>query len=826
MGSYNNLPERSRRPVNRNPQGSRNQAGNQNNTNQSRPSRNKRSSASVMRGVKGTFSIIGKTFVTIFLIMVITGSIVASVMTVYIVNFLDDQTEFDLRNLELNYTTTLYAKNAESGEDYPLQVIKGNENRIWVDFDKIPKQMQLAAMAAEDKRFQTHQGVDWKMTFKAFLKMVFGGETTGGSTITQQLIKNISGDKQVRIDRKLREIFRALALEKEYSKDDIMEAYLNTATTGNNVYGVQAAANLFFDKNVDELDTAESAAIIAITQNPSKYELLNHEERNRERRAYVLNNMLDIELTQLKARLDGKAKTEYGPVVGGKISKSEYEAEKSKLKQHYDAARQQQLVIKTSTAQKTRSETYTYFVDYVIEEVIADMCSQLGYEKQAAWDLVYNGGLSIYTTVDEKIQDILDEKFITNEIQYNPQKSIFQKVTGYYITNGGKSYGQSLGDKQPQSAMVIMDYEGNIRGIAGGRGEKTGDRTFNLATDGVRQTGSSIKPISVYAPAIDLDLVHWSYLTEDSPFGYLVNGQLVRASDAVKTVQETDEEGNVVEKRVAAGTPWPTNYDYNGQGRLTIDRAIQNSVNTIAVKTLDMLTPQVAYDFLKNNLGINSLNPDHDIDYSPLALGGMSGGISVLDMTAAYQIFGNGGLYYEPHSYTKVVDNQGNVLLEANDVPRRVISEDTAEVMNKLLQSVVSGGTGAAARLGNLPTMGKTGTSSMDKDQWFIGGTPYYVSALWFGYDKENAGIPHYNPYPPPQIWKRVMTDVSKGQPNKAFPTSGNVVQKAYCTETGDLATPSCPKTAMGWYKESSLPGNCTLHSGAIESEQISEEEE
>ncbi|WP_312643040.1 transglycosylase domain-containing protein [Hydrogenoanaerobacterium sp.] len=819
MGSNNNLPERPRRPVNPNAQGNRNAAGSQNNTN--RPPRKKPQSMSVMQGVKGTLSIIGKTFVTIFLIMVITGSIVASVMTVYIVNFLDDQTEFDLRNLELNYTTTLYAQNAETGEDYPLQVIKGNENRIWVDFDKVPKEMQLAVMAAEDKRFQTHQGVDWKMTFKAFLNMVVGGETTGGSTITQQLIKNISGDKQVRIDRKLKEIFRALALEKEYSKDDIMEAYLNTATTGNNVYGVQAAANLFFDKDVGELDTAECAAIIAITQNPSKYELLGHEENNRVRRKYVLDNMLDIELTMLKARLDGKAKTEYGPVVGGRISQSEYAAEKKALEAKYEAAKNQELVIKSSTAQQTRSDIYTYFVDYVIEEVISDMCTQLGYEKQAAWDLVYNGGLSIYTTVDEKVQNILDERFITNEINYDPQKSIFQKVTGYYITNGGKAYGNSLGDKQPQSAMVIMDYQGNIKGIAGGRGEKTGDRTFNLATDGVRQTGSSIKPISVYAPALDLDLIHWSYLTDDSPFGYLVNGQLVRASDVIKTVEEEDEDGNIVEKKVVAGTPWPTNYYNRYDGMLTIDRAIQNSVNTIAVKTLDMLTPQVSFDFLKNNLNINTLDPKHDIDYSPLALGGMSGGISVLDMTAAFQIFGNGGLYYEPHSYTKVVDNQGNVLLEADDVPRRVISEDTAEVMNKLLQSVVTGGTGSNARLSNLPTMGKTGTSSMDKDQWFVGGTPYYVSGVWFGYDKENAGIPRYSPYPPPQIWQRVMSEVSKGQANKAFPTSGGVVQKAYCTESGDLATPSCPKTANGWYKESALPGNCTLHSGAIESEEI-----
>lgn len=819
MSANNHQPERPKRPAGQNAdaqQNGRAAAGN-------RPARKKQpqGGALVLRGVRGTLSILGKTILTIFLIMVITGCIVASVMAVYVVGFLDEQTEFDLRNLELNYTTTLYANNAETAQEYPLQVIKGNENRIWVDFDKVPKQMQLAVMAAEDKRFQTHQGVDWKMTFKAFLNMFSSSETTGGSTITQQLIKNISGEKELLIERKIKEIFRALSLEKEYSKDDIMEAYLNTATTGNNVYGVQAAANLFFDKDVSELDTAECAAIIAITQNPSKYELLAHEENNRIRREYVLDNMLDIELTQLKAQLEGKDKTEYGPVTGGQISQSEYDKQKKALEDHYAAAKKQKLVIKSSAAQQTRKETYSYFVDYVIEEVIDDMCDQLGYEKQAAWDLVYNGGLSIYTTVDESIQGVLDKDFITNEINYDPATSIFQKVSAQYITNGGKSFGAVL-EEQPQCAMVIMDYEGNIKGIAGGRGEKTGDRTFNLATDGVRQTGSSIKPISVYAPAIDLDLVHWSYITEDGPFGYLVNGQLVRSS-AVKTVIEKDEDGNDVERKVVQGAAWPTNYYNKYLGPLTVDRAIQNSVNTIAVKTLDLLTPQVSYDFLHNNLGINTLDPQRDIDYAPLALGAQSGGISVLEMTAAFQIFGNGGLFYEPHSYTRVVDNQGNVLLEAKDVPRRVISEDTAEVMNKLLLSVVSGGTGSPARLGNLPTMGKTGTSNMDKDQWFVGGTPYHVAGVWYGYDKENAGIPHYNPYPPPQIWKRVMAEVSEKQAYKEFPTSGNVVQKTYCMESGDLAIGSCPRTAGGWYKESALPGNCTLHSGVIESEEVRE---
>lgn len=819
MAPTNPTPERPKRPAPRAASGGRRAPG----TGANREAQKKPPQVTVMRGIKGTLSVIGKTFLTIFLIMVITGSIVASVLTVYVVNFMDDQTEFNLRDLKLKYTTTLYAQSAE-GESYPLQMIKGDENRIWVSFNEIPEQMQLAAMAAEDRRFQAHQGVDWKLTFAAFANLVIPfreNGVVGGSTITQQLIKNITNDKEVRVDRKIREIFRALALEKEYSKDDIMESYLNTIALGNNCLGVQAAANLYFGKNVNELDIAECAAIIAITQNPSKYELLRHEAANKDRRNYILDYMLETELANLETRRKGEDKNEFGPVTGGKLTDSEYKAQKKELEAQYEAAKEQKLVIKSSTAQQTRSEIYSYFVDYVIEDVIADLMEQHNYEYQAAWNLVYNGGLSIYTTVDERVQNVLDKDFITNEINYDPATSIFQKIDGRYIINGGKDYGDSLGEQQPQSAMVIMDYSGHILGMAGARGEKTGDRTFNLATDGVRQTGSSIKPISVYAPAIDLDLVHWSYIMEDSAFGYLLDGQLVRTAPAMASaVQEVDEDGNVVEQTIAQpGNPWPVNYYKGYVGNVTIDRAIQNSINTVAVKTLDLLTPQVSYDFLKNSLGIEL--PKADIDYSPLALGGMSGGISVLDMTAAYQIFGNGGLYYEPTSYYKVVDNMGNVLLEANDVPRRAISEDSAEVMNKLLQSTVTGGTGSPAAIPNMPTMGKTGTSSMDKDQWFLGGTPYYVAGVWFGYDKANAGIPRYSPYPPPQIWKRVMAEVSEGMERKEFPTSGGVVSMSYCAESGDLALSSCPRTGTGWYKESALPGNCSVHSGATNAEEV-----
>lgn len=784
----------------------------------------------VLRGVKGTFLVIGKTILTIFLIMVITGSIVASVLTVYIVNFLKNDTEFDLRNQKFNYITTLYATDGAEGEYYPLQVIRGNENnRIWADINEIPDTMRLAAIAAEDRRFMAHQGVDWKMSFRAFLGFFLGGDvvggTAGGSTITQQTIKNISGEKDYSVERKIREIFRALALEKDYSKDDVLEVYLNTIALGNGTYGVQAASNLYFGKNVDQLDIAECAAIVAITQNPTKWELFKHEEANRERRVYIIDYMLETELANLKSQYEGETRNEFGPVTPREMTQSEYETEKAALEKKYADAKTQELVIELSSAMSTRWDTYSYFVDYVIEEVIEDLMAQRNLTKAAALELINNGGLSIYTTVDKKVQDQLDQQFIEAEKNgYDPQNSIFPDLTGYPIVGGEYlDKGKPL-EGEPQCAMVIMDYEGGIKGIAGGRGEKEGDRTFNLATDGLRQTGSSIKPLSVYGPAVDLDLVTWSTITPDTPYMYNVNGKLVPADQAVRVTTSEDEEGNVVEKRTVAGTGWPVNADYGNRsfGNVTVDFALQKSLNTVAVKTLVKLTPQTSYDFVTKNFGFE-LNPKTDIDLAPLALGAMNGGVSVLDMTAAFAIFGNGGLYYEPHSYTKVVDAQGNVLLEANTIPRRVISADTAEVMNKLLQNVNKLGTGVRATSGiNIPTFGKTGTSTLDKDQWYIGGTPYYVSGLWLGYDKENAGI-SYNystqGYPPLGIWNKVLRPLSEEMEYKDFPVSGGVVQMAYCTESGYLAGPNCLAKGTGWYKESSLPGYCTIQHGIVGTE-------
>ena len=700
-----------------------------------------------------------KTLATMFFIMVITGCIVACIMTVYIVGFLDDESDLDLNSLEMNYTSILYVQDKSMGEYVELNRLHGEENRIWVDYEDIPEHLIQAAIAGEDKRFLEHQGVDWKRTIYATVTHFLKGGTQGGSTITQQLIKNITGENDFSVERKIKEIFRALSLEKSCSKEQIMEAYLNSIHLGWNTDGVQAAANLYFGKDVSQLSIAESAALIAITQNPSKRELFNHEENNRERREWILGQMLEE----------------------GYITQAEYEQA---------MAEQIQVVTYDNSTDTTQKATLSYFEDYVLEEVIQDLMSKYGYTYETAEDKVLKGGYRIYTTMDKDIQDYLDVVFADQD----PENSIFPTVRGYNLKTG------TFVEEQPDAAMVIMEPNGKLVGIAGGRGEKEGDRILNLATSGVRQPGSAIKPLSVYGPAMDFDMIYWSKIFDDSP------------------VEKADANSEFT-------SDWPINHYGTYMGDVTVDYAIRRSTNTVAVRVLELLTPQVSYDFMVNQLHFTTLvgsGANNDVARAPLGLGALTQGVTVMEMTAAYQIFDNGGLYYEPYSYSVVYDSEGNVVLEQNPTPQRVLSEDTAEVMNKLLQRVVTGalGTGSTAKFGSMPVAGKTGTTSNDVDQWFMGMTPYYVGGVWFGYANDSNIQIRYSSYPPPIIWRQVMQHIHEGLEVKQFPTSGKVVQMTYCTDSGEIATAACPNTETGWYKESNIPGTCVQHLGSVESEE------
>ncbi len=704
------------------------------------------------RVTKGVFAVIGRVIATIMLVGIITGCIVATVLSVYVLRLVNTEDVIDLRNFKQNYTSIIYAEDPETGETYELQRLIGGENRIWVGIEKIPEHTRQAFIAIEDKRFDdklgaAHSGVDWRRTAAVTFRYFAGQGQQGGSTITQQLIKNITGEDDVTITRKIQEIFRAINMEKVYSKDDILEAYLNTIGLANNTNGVQAAANLYFGKDVSELTIAESACIASITQYPTKFNPFTEKGsvNNKERREYVLFEMHDQE----------------------RITDAQYE---QALKESAT------LSFRKEEAMQQFDSTQSYFVDHVIEEVIADLVAQKGMTRGQATSKIYSGGYRIYSTIDPRIQAILDEKYADDE-------------TFSYVTN----------KEPPQSAMVIMDTHGRVLGIAGGRGQKVSDRVFNYATMAKRQPGSSIKPISVYAQAIEYGLITYSSVFEDSPMTEVKNGDTVI-------------------------NQWPSNH-YNNppyMGDITVVTAIQRSTNTVAAKICELLSPRRCFDFLKNKLGISTLieakevngQIKTDVGLAQLALGSLTEGVTVMEMTAAYQIFANGGTFTEPYSYTRVLDAAtGEVVLENKQVYNRVINEDTAYIMNRLMYQVVnaSPGTGMGARVQGAEVVGKTGTSDKDYNQWFIGATPNYVAGVWIGYDR-NKQIT-YSSYPPPNVWKRVMQEVVKLDENPgSFPVASNVVQRSYCTETGELATTMCPGTAIGYYAPGNLPNTCTKH--------------
>ena len=695
-----------------------------------------------------TCSYIGMGVMTIFLICIITGCIVGTAMGIYIMKFVNPDDTINLRDQELNYTSVLYVTN-ENGENEELQRLHGTENRIWADLEQIPQHLQDAFIAVEDERFETHHGVDWKRTIAATANLFLGFYDTqqGGSTITQQLVKNITGDDDVRVERKVQEIFKALKLEQEYTKDDIMEAYLNEIHLGNNTNGVQAAANLYFGKDVSDLSIAESASIAAITQYPVMYNPFQYPENNKKRQEYVLQKMYEL----------------------GKITKEEY-----------NQAMSEKLVFSMEGNNISNGGTInSWFVDLVIDDVINDLVEQKGYTEEYATQQLYGGGYKIYTTEVPSVQAALEEVYTSSNTFY-----------------------PKYGDVQPESAMVVMDYNGAIVGIVGRRGEKTENRILNLASDAHRQPGSSIKPIASYGPAIENNLINWSTIFDDAP---------VRKID---------------------GVDWPVNYYSGYYGNMTVARAIELSTNPVAVRVNELFGTRNSYNFLRDKLHFSvdedpdngiiegSLVESKDAD-SPgaMALGGLTNGVTLVEMAAAYQAFGNGGYYNKPHSYTKVVDNEGNTVLENTSNPERVFSEETASIMNLLLQDNAKYGSGQQGNFGSWQLGGKTGTSSDNWDHWYCGISPYYVAVTWYGYEipKEvtytDTGI-----HPSIRAWKLAMQKIHENLEQKTFTLSSNIVAQTYCVESGMLATDNCPKTLTGYYKTDAIPGTCTTHTSGSQS--------
>lgn len=690
---------------------------------------------------------IGRALIALVLVGIISVCLFVGAFMAYIFLYVDDTVDNDLYDLQLDYTTILYATDDE-GKEVELQRLHYDQNRVWIGLDQIPEHLQNAYIAAEDQNFRNHSGVDWKRTIAAVINEAtdFLGSKQGGSTITQQLVKNLTQDNATDgtagYMRKIREIMRARYLEQNYYKDDILAAYLNTIHLGSGVDGVEVASYYYFDKHASELTLTQAAALAAITKAPATYDPYDHPDENLKRRNWVLEEMKGC----------------------GFITAEECEAAK---KADLQLRKDPQPTL--SRTESVSSKCYSWFVDTCIEEVITDLSKYLDCTYNEAQSELYRGGYKIYTTQNVNVQKQLEDVFMDDDN--------FAKVV-------------TKNKRKPQAAMTIMDYEGHIVGIVGGRGEKTGNRLFNRATN-PRQTGSAIKPIGVYAPAIEYNVITYGSKYEDSPV-MKVNGK-----------------------------SWPVNYTGSYSGNVTVLYALEQSMNTVPVRIVKKMGLEKSFEFVTKNMGISTYVRSEqkngkavsDITESSLALGGATYGCTTTELTAAYATFGNLGKYYEPTTYTKVTDHKGeeNILIQSK--PTTAISEGTAFVMNKMLQRVTKYGTATPAKFGDWDIISKTGTTSDTKDRWFVGGTPYYVSAVWFGIDENEAMTKIYGINPALRLWKAAMQKIHKGLEEKEFPTTDQAVLVKYCKTSGMVANGGCSNTATGWFKKDYSPV-CTKHKG------------
>ncbi|MBQ7714563.1 MAG: transglycosylase domain-containing protein [Clostridia bacterium] len=725
-------------------------------------------------------SVVMNILLTVLLIGMITAVIVGTVFALYIKNYVDPTIDASLLVTRGTDTTTrIYYTKYDSEEDRILgngvdveienQRLFGSDNSIWASYDQFPQHLIDAFTSIEDHRFDSHNGVDWVRTGNAVLGFFFGEGDFGGSTITQQLVKNLTNEDEPTIQRKVQEIFRALDLEKKLDKTEIMEMYLNIIFLSNNCKGVQAAANFYFGKDVSELNLVECASIAAIVKNPSRYEPLRHdvvfytdeetgeqyEDGNRKRRNDVLWTMWQY----------------------GKITEAEYEK-----------ATSTELEVKGYRGENSvEREVNSWYTDAVFNSVKDALMEERGYSDYAASMMIYKGGLHIYTAMDYDIQTLLED---------------------IYENDNAENFSYSSTAEQPESAMVITDPRtGDVLALVGGRGVKTGNRLLNRATMAKRPAGSSIKPISVYAPALDRGVITYGTAIDDSPLYF--NGT----------------------------TPYPKNAPAVYAGMTTIHEGIRVSKNTVAMKTLELLGIENSYDFMYNKLRVKSVLDSKETSWgtivtdkalAPLGLGQLSYGLTVQEITNAYSIFVNDGIFSKSRLWTRVTDSTGNVILDNPIEQEAVISAQSASIMTIMLEDVVTQGTGAAITLKNyVNCAGKTGTTQEDYDRWFIGYTPYYVGGIWFGYDL-NQSLSEYGENPAVLLWDNIMTKLhqkyidaaNEGTEDlKYFATAPGVITCTYCKDSGLLMGEACyadprgSRAETGYFTEATKPTQvCNVH--------------
>ena len=626
------------------------------------------------------------------------------------------------------------------------QRVCGEENGIWCTYDQIPQNLKNAFVAIEDHRFFEHNGVDWIRTSKAISNYLFHYDSRfGGSTITQQLIKNISNDKDVTVKRKLREMLRAMNIERNFSKKDILELYLNIVPMSENCVGVGAAAEVYFGKSVSDLSLTECVCIAAITNSPTLYNPINNPENNLKRRNLILSEMKEL----------------------GYITEEDF------LKSYNS---------EVSLTQKNEKEAkiHSWYTETVLSDVINDLMQSKGMSYEAAYKTVYSGGLKIYTLMDEMVQSVLENHFSN---LYN--------------------FPYECSKKGLQMSMTVVDTKtGDLLGVVGAVGAKKGDRVLSYATQAKMPPGSAIKPLSVYGPALEEGLITWGSVIDDTPVSFY------------------------------GKTPWPRNFPAIYNGLTDVNSALAFSKNTIAIKIYSMLGAEKSYSYLTNKLGIKSIirsanengKKVTDLAAAPLALGQLSFGTTVRELTSAFSSFYDGN-YKKCRSYIAVYDSLGNLILENDNEENRVWSEQNASIMTQMLQNVVEYGTAKDIKLKyTIDTAGKTGTSGDDKDRWFVGYTPYYTAGVWCGYPDKTRSVgeiktTHLDVWDSvmKKLHQNILSDTNYQLEN--FKIAPGVVQCSYCKDSGNIHTANCScdprgnRMSVGYFTKSTAPNKlCTSH--------------
>ncbi len=731
--------------------------------------------------------VIGTTFLTIFLIFIITICIVAVALTVYVMQFAENSFDIDLKDVELSYTSSIVAYDKDNNE-VELKQLSSDQNRVWVDIEDMPMHLVDAIVATEDERYFEHDGVDWTRTVTVTFKAFFMSGTEGGSTITQQLVRDVTKDNKTNAGRKLREIFRALSLEQKYTKFDILESYLNRIGFGGTCYGVGSAAKYYFDKEVRDLTVAECAILTGLVRSPSNFNPYASPENARIRQKYTLDKMFELGMLstlEYEDAMDEQVRFRR-PVSGsfwGYIDEryNDYYGIQETSPEEEDLYYENEdwSDILQNVAYKWNGDykvTQSWYVDAAIKQVVADLAELKGVSETSARDMLLSGGYKVYLNVDLELQDKMTELF------ENPLLCV-------------KSFDPAASKADLlQAAFVLMDYRGNVLAIAGGLGEKEGDNCYNRASQSTRAIGSTIKPISVYSIALDLNLITYSTMIRD------ISGEYT--PDPNKPDEKERWPYNYQETTPGSGQYWPAWY------------AVQKSLNTIAIRTLSMIGIQTSYLRLTDRLGFTTLDSTNDMSWSPMAFGALTNGAKLDELAAAYQIFGNGGVYYEPYYYSKVVDSFGKTVLEQNYTGIQAIGSDSAWITNRMMKKVVEDqwGSGINAVLPNVEVIGKTGTTNDESNLLFCGLTPDYVGVYRIGYDdhkpieRANAGGTWRTLA---LVWHDVMMGLIDTETERSFTPDNGVVAIEYCNETGLLATSRCPNKTIGYYKQSFLPESC-----------------